>query len=85
MHFSHRGVPLDAHLTFNARKITVVNYVKYPGVIFVERITWRMHVEMIPAKGFRSFIRAYPLFENRQLNTNIKLTLRKAFIMQVMT
>jgi hypothetical protein len=34
-----------------------VNHVKYLGVIFDKRITWRMHIEMIEAKDFRTFIK----------------------------
>jgi hypothetical protein len=38
-------------------------YVKYLEVIFDNRTTWRMLIEMIEAKAFRIFIRVYFLFK----------------------
>jgi hypothetical protein len=58
-------------------------HVKYLGVIFVN-ITWRLHVEMIEAKAFRTFIRNCSVFKSERLCTNIKLTLHKALIRSVM-
>jgi hypothetical protein len=69
----------------NGRNIPFVNSVKYLGVIFDERITWRLHVERIEAKAFRTFIRLYSLFKSQRLNANIKLTIMKALIRSVMT
>jgi hypothetical protein len=34
-----------------------VNHVKYLGVIFGKRITWRLHIEIFGAKAFRAIIR----------------------------
>jgi hypothetical protein len=48
-------------------------------------MTWRLHIETIEAKGFRTFIRLYPLFKSEQLSVNIKLTLHKALIKSAMT
>jgi hypothetical protein len=59
--------------------------VKYLGVIFDKRMTWRLHIEMIEAKAFRTFIRIYSLFKSERLSANIKLTLHKALIRSVMT
>jgi hypothetical protein len=53
---------------------------KYLGVIFDKRIAWRLHIEMIEAKAFRTFIRIYALFENERLSANFKLTLAKILI-----
>jgi hypothetical protein len=53
---------------------------KYLGVIFDRKITWRLHLDTIEAKAFRIFLRAYYLLKSEQLNTNIKLTLYKAII-----
>jgi hypothetical protein len=69
----------------NGRNIPFVNNVKYLGVIFDKRITWRLHIEMIKAKAFRTFIRIYSLFKSERLSANIKLTLHKALIRSVMT
>jgi hypothetical protein len=41
----------------NGRNIPFVNNVKYLGVIFDKRMTWRLHIEKIEAKAFRTFIR----------------------------
>jgi hypothetical protein len=41
-----------------------VNNVKCLGVIFDKRMTWRLHIEMIEAKAFRTFIRLYSLFKS---------------------
>jgi DUF2075 family protein len=38
--------------------------VKYLGVIFDKKVTWRLHIEMIEAKAFRIFIRIYSLFKS---------------------
>jgi hypothetical protein len=73
----------EAHLTSNGRNIPLVDHVKYLGVIFDKRITWRLHIEMIEAKAFRTFIRICSLFKYERLNANIKLTLRKALMRSV--
>jgi hypothetical protein len=58
---------------------------KYLGVIFGKKITWRLHIEMIEVKAFRTFISIYSLFKSERLSANIKLTLHKALIRSVMT
>jgi hypothetical protein len=40
---------------------------------------------MIEAKASRTFIRIYSLFKSERLSTNIKLTLHKALIRDIMT
>jgi hypothetical protein len=55
--------PLRIILTLNGRNIPFINRVKYLGVIFDKRITWRLHTEMIEAKAFRTFVRVYSPFE----------------------
>jgi hypothetical protein len=67
--------PPEAHLTLNGENTPFLNYVKYLGVIFDERITWRLHIEMVEAKAFKTFIRVYSLFKSERLRANIKLTL----------
>jgi hypothetical protein len=69
--FSHRLRPLEAHLTLNRWNILFVSHVKYLGVIFDKRITWRLHIEMIEAKAFRTFIRIYYLFRHEHLSASI--------------
>jgi hypothetical protein len=85
IYFTHRNSPPNSPLTLNGRNIPFVNSVKYLGVIFNKRMTWRLHIEMIEAKAFRTFITIYSLFKSERLSTNIKLTLHKALIRSVMT
>jgi hypothetical protein len=67
------------------RNSPFVKSVKYFGVIFDKKVTWRLHIEMIEAKTFRTFIRIYSLFKSERLSTNIKLTLHKALMSNIMT
>jgi hypothetical protein len=79
IYFSHIHRPL------NGRNIPFINSAKYISVIFVKRVTWRLHIEMTEVKAFRTFITVYSLFRSERLGTNIKLTLHKALIRSVMT
>jgi hypothetical protein len=83
--FSHRLRPPGAHLTLNGRNIPFDSHVKYLGVIFDKRIIWRLHLEMIEAKSFRTFTRTYSLLKSERLSANIKLALHKALIRSVIT
>jgi hypothetical protein len=56
IYFSPRLRPPEAHLIFNGRNITFISHVKYLGVILDKKITWRLHIEIIEAKAFRTFI-----------------------------
>jgi hypothetical protein len=60
----------------NGRNIPFVNHVKYRGAIFDKRL----HVEMIEAMAFKTFIRIHSPFKRERLSANIKLTLHKALI-----
>jgi hypothetical protein len=44
-----------------------------------------LHIELIEAKVFRTFIRIYSLFKSEQFSVNIKLPLQKALIWGIMT
>jgi hypothetical protein len=68
----------------NGRNIPFVNSERYHGVFF-DKVTWRLHIEIIKAKAFRTFIRVYSLLKSEQLSAYIKLTLHKALIRFVMT
>jgi hypothetical protein len=61
---SHQRAPPKSLHTMNGWNIPFVNNVKYLGVIFDKRITWRLHVERIKAKAFQTFIRLYSLFKS---------------------
>jgi hypothetical protein len=58
--------PPESHLTLNGRDIPFVNSPKYLGVIFDRKVTWRLRIEMIEDKAFRTFIRAYFLFKSER-------------------
>jgi hypothetical protein len=77
--------PCGAYIMKTCRSLDDVNHVKYLGVIFDKRITWRLHLEMIEAKAFRKFIRIYSLLKSERLRAKIKLTLPKALIRTVIT
>jgi hypothetical protein len=64
--------------------IPFVKNVKYLGVIFDKRMTWRLHIETMEDKAFRTFITLYFLFKSERLSVNIKLTFHKAPIRFVM-
>jgi hypothetical protein len=85
IYFTHQNRPPDSLLTLNGWNIPFVNSLKYVGVVFHKKMTWRLHIEMIKAKAFRTFIRIYSLFKSERLSANIKLTLHKALIRSVMT
>jgi hypothetical protein len=74
----------EAHPTLNGGNFTFVNHVKYLGVVFNERITWRFHIEMIEA-NFRTFIKVYSLFKSEGLSANIKLALHKIPVRSIIT
>jgi hypothetical protein len=40
-----------------------MNQAKYLDVIFDKRTTWRLHIETIETKAFRTFIRVYSLLK----------------------
>jgi hypothetical protein len=56
---------------------------RYICIIWWSCMTWRLHIQMIEAKAFRTFIRIYSLFKSECLSANIKLTLHKALIRSV--
>jgi hypothetical protein len=84
-YFSHRLRLREIHLTLNGRNILFVNDVKYLGVIFDKRITWRLHIEMIEAKAFKIFIIIYSPYRSVRLSANIKLTFHRTIIRSLMT
>jgi hypothetical protein len=85
IYFTCRNRPNNYLLTLNGRNILFVNIAKYLGVLFDKRMTWRLHIQMIEAKAFRTFIRIHSLFKIKRLSVNIKFTLHKALIRSVMT
>jgi hypothetical protein len=72
-------------LQLNGRNFTFVNSVKYVGVIFDRRLTWRLHIEKIAAKTFGTYIRTYYIFKSKHLNSYIKLIMYRALIRSIIT
>jgi hypothetical protein len=85
IYFSRSRRPPESHLTINGRDIPFVISAKYLGVLFDRKITWRLHIEMIEAKAFRTFMKTHSLLKSERLSANIKLALHKALIRSVMT
>jgi hypothetical protein len=80
IYFSRRRrMPRDC-LQLNGRNIPYVNSVKYLGVIFDRRMTWRPHIEKTAAKVLWTYIRTYSIFKSKHLNANIKLIVYGALI-----
>jgi hypothetical protein len=64
IYFSRSRRSPETHLTLNGRNIPFVNSVKYLDVIFDKNVTWRLHIEMMEAKAFRTFVRIYSLLKS---------------------
>jgi hypothetical protein len=67
------------------RAITFVDTVKYLGVTFDRKITWKTHIDWIVTKGLRTFIQIYSLLKSDKLSTKTKMALYKALIRSKMT
>jgi hypothetical protein len=85
IYFTCQNRPPDSLLKSNGRNIPFVNSVKYLGVLFDKRMTWRLHIQMIEAKALRKFIRIYYLFRSKRWSANIKLSLHNDLIRSVIT
>jgi hypothetical protein len=72
-------------LQLNGRNIPFVNSVKYLGVIFDRRMTWRPHIEKIAAKALGTYIRTYSILKIKHLNANMKLIVYRALIRTIKT
>jgi hypothetical protein len=68
IYFSHDLRSPETHLPSNGRNIPLVSHIKYLGIIFNKRITWRLHIKMTEAKAFKTFIRIYFLFKSYRCN-----------------
>jgi len=69
----------------NGRAITFVNDVKYLGVTFDRKITWRNYIDRIVTKALRTFVRIYSLLKSEELSIKTKMVLYKALIRSKMT
>jgi hypothetical protein len=85
IYFSKRLRMPEDDLQLNGWNIPFVNSVKYLGVVFDRRMTWRLHIEKIAAKALGTYIRAYSIFKSKHLNANIKLIMYRALMRSIMT
>jgi hypothetical protein len=85
VYFSKRLRRVEAYLTLKGRAITFVNDVKYLGVTFDRKITWRNHIDWIITKALRTFVQIYSLLKSETLSIKTKKTLYKALIRSKMT
>jgi hypothetical protein len=85
VYFSKRLRRVEAYLTLKGRAITFVNDVKYLGVTFERRITWRTHIDLIVTKALRTFVQIYSLLKSEKLSIKTKMTLHKALIRSKMS
>jgi hypothetical protein len=85
IYFSRSRRPPEPHLTLNGQNNPFVNSAKYLSVILVKKVTWRLHIDTIETKAFRTFIRIHSISKSEWLSTNIKLILHKALIRSIMT
>jgi hypothetical protein len=68
VYFSKRLRRVEAHLTLKGPAITFVNDVKYLGVTFDRKITWRIHIDRIVTKALRTFVQIYSLLKTKHQN-----------------
>jgi hypothetical protein len=85
IYFSRRRRLPEDDLQLNGRNIPFVNNVKYLGVTFDRRMTWRLHVEKIAAKALGTYIRTYSIFKSKHLSAHINLIVYRALIRSIMT
>jgi hypothetical protein len=85
IYFSRRRRPVEVHLTLKGRNIAFVKCVKYVSATFYRKIIFRIHIDPIAAKAFRTFIRIYSLLKIEHLSANTKVTLHKILIRSTMT
>jgi hypothetical protein len=85
IYFCHIRGPVGIHLTLKGRNNRFVKEMKYLGVIFYSRITWRQHTDSIVTQALQTFIRIYPLLKSERLSAKSKLTLYEALMRSKMT
>jgi len=59
--------------------------VKYLGVIFDKKLTWRLNIEMIAIKAFFIFLSIYPILKRERLSVGAKLIIYTALIRSMLT
>jgi hypothetical protein len=59
--------------------------VKYLGVIFDKKLTWKLHIETIATKALRIFLSIYPILKSERLIIGAKLIIYKKLIRPTLT
>jgi len=59
--------------------------VKYLGVIFIQKMTWGLHIATIATKVLQIFISIYPILKSERLSVGTELTLYRALVISVLT
>jgi ABC-type transporter MlaC component len=72
-------------LQLNGRNILFVNSVKYLGIIFDRRMTWRLHIQKIAAKALGTYIRTYSIFKRKHLKAKIKVIVYRGLLRAIIT
>jgi hypothetical protein len=85
VYFSRRLRLVEACLTLKGRNIPFVKDVRYLGVIFDRRITWRPHIDSIFTKALRTFVQINVLTKSERLSIKSKMTLYKELVRSKMT
>jgi hypothetical protein len=85
VYFSRRLRLVEAYLTLKGLNIPFVKDVRYLGVIFDRKITWRPHTDLVVTKALRTFVQIYILMKSERLSIKSKMTLYKALIRLKMT
>jgi hypothetical protein len=80
IYFSHQITSPETTGALNGRNIPFVDSVKYFGVVFYMKITWRLHIKTVTTKAYRTFIKPYSLVKSERLSTHFKLICLKAHI-----
>jgi len=80
IYFSHQCTPVWAFLALKGWQIPFVNHMKYLGVIFYKKISWKLCIGTIAAKALHIFISIYPILKSEHLSIGTKLIIYKALI-----
>jgi hypothetical protein len=73
IYFSRRRRLPEDDLQLIGRNIPFVNSVKYLGVTFDRRMTWRPHIKKTAAKALGTYIRTNSIFTSKHLSAHSKL------------
>jgi hypothetical protein len=73
-------------VTFQGKSLELLDHVKYLGVTFDKRLTWRKHIENTVRKDYLALSSLYPLICPRHgLDNKLKATLFKTCVRPVLT